>query len=138
MSAPTFSHSTYLLTESRINLITESGDFLITEAGSGPVNTGATTYGGRNSICQRSGWKARPQDLVKDWTGLWVLPQFKDIRNPQDFQKTQIERDRGSVAAERTTDEFITISEAILTEDGKAIEDEQGGIWFTENIPVTL
>lgn len=36
-------------------------------------------------LCQRSGFKFKQSELVKEWTGLWVHPRFKDIRNPQDF-----------------------------------------------------
>jgi len=44
------------------------------------VNTNAVTdIGNRYNICQRSGRKAYPGELVKDpYTGAWVMPEYID------------------------------------------------------------
>jgi hypothetical protein len=41
-------------------------------------NTNAEPNVRRQEVCQRSGFKAAPGELVKDWTGLWVLPRFRE------------------------------------------------------------
>jgi hypothetical protein len=43
--------------------------------------------GSINVICDRCGFKAKGDDLVKEWTGLYVHPQCLEIRNQQDFLK---------------------------------------------------
>lgn len=39
----------------------------------------------QRAICEASGFKCYADELVKQWDGAMVLPQFCDIRNPQDF-----------------------------------------------------
>lgn len=43
-------------------------------------------YGPRQrAICDASGFKCYADELVRQWDGAMVLPQFCDVRNPQDF-----------------------------------------------------
>ncbi len=37
------------------------------------------------AICDASGFKCYADQLVRQWDGAMVLPQFCDVRNPQDF-----------------------------------------------------
>lgn len=37
------------------------------------------------AICDASGFKCYADELVRQWDGAMVLPQFLDKRNPQDF-----------------------------------------------------
>lgn len=37
------------------------------------------------AICDASGFKCYADQLVRQWDGAMVLPQFCDKRNPQDF-----------------------------------------------------
>ena len=100
-------------------------------------NSNAVTYDGRNSICQRSGRLAKPEELVREWTGLWVLPQYRDFRHPQDFIRTSHETKEGSHAT-AAPDQFIVNSEPILDELGREIRDYRGGMIFSEATAVTV
>jgi len=59
------------------------------------------------TICQRSGFKAKPDQLVREWTGLWVLPRYAEPRNIQDFVRSKAEEQPGPRSGEQTND-FIT------------------------------
>ncbi len=37
------------------------------------------------ALCDASGFKCYADQLVRQWDGAMVLPQFCDARNPQDF-----------------------------------------------------
>ena len=37
------------------------------------------------AICEASGFKCYADQLVRQWDGAYVLPEFCDRRNPQDF-----------------------------------------------------
>lgn len=105
------------------------------------TNNDATSYGGRNSICQRSGFKAKPEQLVKDWTGLWVLPQFKDTRNPQDLQHSRPREDRGISDSVGSDDNpFISGTAVfILTENEEFLVQEARGRFITEDFsPISV
>lgn len=41
--------------------------------------------GNARAICDASGFEFALSDLVKQWDGAMVAPQFCDKRNPQDF-----------------------------------------------------
>lgn len=44
------------------------------------------------AVCDFSGFKTKPHDLVKNWDGAMVGRRFVDKRNPQDFVKGVKER----------------------------------------------
>jgi len=69
-------------------------------------NDNATEYDGKYNICQRSGFRALPGQLVKDAYGHLVLPKYRDVRHPQDFVKGVAENQRGSPRPEQD-DQFI-------------------------------
>jgi hypothetical protein len=39
----------------------------------------------QRALCDASGFKCYADQLVRQWDGMMVLPQFCNIRNPQDF-----------------------------------------------------
>jgi hypothetical protein len=43
-------------------------------------------------ICDRSGFKVRMSDTVKEWTGLRVARRFSDKRHPQDLVRPVADR----------------------------------------------
>lgn len=66
------------------------------------------------TICQRSGFKAKPDALVQEWNNLWVLPRYAEGRNIQDFVRSKAEEQPGPRSGEQTND-FITTR--VLPED---------------------
>jgi hypothetical protein len=50
----------------------------------------------RYNICDVSGFKAKPGELVERWDGMWVLPEFNEPRNQQDYARSRAERQRGA------------------------------------------
>lgn len=93
-------------------------DFLLLEvAASGNVitNSGATqTWGNTYTMCQRSGRKYKPGVLVKEWTGLWVHPDYLDLRSEQDMVRDKSENLTGS---ERPESEPVFISTPVQASD---------------------
>lgn len=72
------------------------------------TNTNATEdTKNRYNVCQVSGFKAKPGELVQRWDGLWVLPKFNEERHPQDRVRTRHESQQGSIRPEGA-DTFIT------------------------------
>ena len=65
------------------------------------VNTNATAdTGNRYNICDYSGFRAKPGELVPTWDGLMVLPEFWEPRNDADFVRTRPENQRGALNPE--------------------------------------
>jgi hypothetical protein len=61
------------------------------------TNSNATTdTPNRYNICDRSGFRAKPGELVRTWDGLMVLPEFWEPRNDQDFVRVRAESQSGS------------------------------------------
>ena len=82
-------------------------------------NTGATTdSGNRYEICQRSGFRAKPGELVKDGYGIWCLPEYADRRHPSDFDRRRggDKPSRGATSPDDTGRE-IFISTAVTVND---------------------
>ncbi len=59
-------------------------------------DTATTDTGNRYNICDYSGFKAKPGELRKTWDGYYVLPQYWEPRNAQDFVRAKAENQRGS------------------------------------------
>lgn len=71
-------------------------------------NTNATTdTPNRYNICDRSGFKAKPGELVRTWDGLMVLPEFWEPRNMQDLVTSRPERQRGAKRPEPVGNERL-------------------------------
>jgi len=71
-------------------------------------NSNATPYWGNSyNVCQRSGKKCKPGTLVREWTGLWVHPDYLDRRSEQDFVRVSAEKLTGSIRPE-PEDKFIS------------------------------
>lgn len=85
-----------------------SGTPIINTTATVPANSGA-------NICDFSGFKAKRGELVETWDGFMVLPQYVDIRNPQDFVRSKPENRRGAVSPEPSSVNYITT--AVLASD---------------------
>lgn len=59
------------------------------------------------ALCDASGFKCYADELVKQWGGMMVLPQFCDVRNPQDFV-TGVREHQPSFARPEADDVFIS------------------------------
>lgn len=65
----------------------------------GPLNPDATPYSGRQHIDSRTGFKTKPADLRREWTGLRVVDP--EHRHPLDLaHDLPVERGRGSRSPE--------------------------------------
>ncbi len=77
-------------------------------AGTPIVNSNAVdTWGNTYNICDFSGFKAKPGELIPTWSGLMVLPEYWEPRNAQDFVRVRAEHLEGSPRPEGA-DKFIT------------------------------
>ena len=82
----------YALGEDGGRIELEAGGYLLLESSVLSANVDAKTVPRKYEICQRSGFRAEPGQLVKDWTGLWVLPRFREQRNEQQFVRSKPEK----------------------------------------------
>ena len=80
------------------------------------TNDNATTDGvNRYNVCQRSGFRAKPGELVRDGYGAMVLPEYAESRHPQDAVRSTgpDEPNRGAIRPDDTGRElFISTSVA--------------------------
>ena len=56
-------------------------------AGSAPTNSTAGPIKPSYEVCQLSGFKFKRGTLVRRWDGLWVSPEFNELRHPSDYMK---------------------------------------------------
>jgi hypothetical protein len=68
------------------------------------------------SVCDRSGFKVRAVQLVKEWTGRMVRRQDWEPRHPQDFVRGRAEKAKGSPRPE-ATDTFIADDNQVSASD---------------------
>ena len=94
-------------------------------------NTDTFTNPRPNQVCQRSGFKVKAGELVQEWTGLWVLPEFRDFRHPQELRRGVPEQPRVGKRPEQR-DSFLSVTEVIEDESGVAINDNQGAFLYSE------
>ena len=69
------------------------------------TNDTATTDDGKYNVCQLSGFRAKPGELVRRWDGLMVLPKFIEPRHSQDRVRGHADEISGSLRPEKT-DQF--------------------------------
>ena len=83
------------------------------------LNPDATTDSlNRYNICSRTGYRMRPNTLIKDAYGEFVRPESADTRHPQERVKSQPESQRGALRPEPIGDEtFIDSDDPVLAED---------------------
>lgn len=86
--------------------LTDSNEITNTEAQADSQN--------RYNVCQRSGFRALPGELVKSGYGELVLPKYSEPRNMADFVYNKAEQLEGSPRNE-APDVFIT--DEVLAED---------------------
>ena len=79
------------------------------DSGTAITNSNATQPTGNSyNVCQISGHRAKPGELVERWDGLLVLPRFSEPRSEQDFVRVHAEKLDGSIRPEPAQDNFIT------------------------------
>jgi len=89
----------------RSNAIAASPTFTVTadtQTGTEIVNTDSTTLVPVNyEICQVSGIRVLPSEIVKRWDGAWVREQSNDQRHSQEFLRSRSDKLIGSVSPEQ-------------------------------------
>jgi hypothetical protein len=60
------------------------------------------------AICDASGFKCYADELVRQWDGFMVLPQFVMRRNPQDFVKGVPDGVPPALVRPETPDNFLS------------------------------
>lgn len=63
------------------------------------------------AICDASGFKCKLSDLVRQWDGAMVLPQFCDRRNPQDFVTDVRDNEALPYSRPEPTDTFLATND---------------------------
>ena len=73
-------------------------------------------HGSHNVICDRSGFKIKKEDSVKEWTGLRVHKKFVEQRHPQD--KLRMYEDNQRVPDPRTegVDVFLGVGDISIND----------------------
>jgi hypothetical protein len=83
------------------------------------VNPNATTDDSRYNICDRTGFRALPGQLVEDGYGHMVLPEHRDSRHPQEFVRSRGETFTGPKRPEPA--EILDVDD--LYPDGVSADD---------------
>jgi hypothetical protein len=97
------------------------------------TNSNTFTNTRRDEICQRSGFRVDPRDLVTDRYGLKVLPKFRDSRHPQ--ERPSPAKERGGMARRpEGPDVFIGTGNILITGDGFYISTGTGGNILTGSV----
>jgi hypothetical protein len=89
-----------------------SSSFTVDNPGAGVGDTDADN---RYTVCARSGFKARPGELVQEsYTKLWVLPEFSEPAHPSIYVRSRPEQlNRGALRPDDTGIElFVSTSTA--------------------------
>lgn len=94
-------------------------------------NTNAAENPSVYEVCQKSGFKSKPKELVQQWDGAWVHRDFVDKRHPQEFVRGLRERALPQAPPEQA-DSFIDHSDFIALEDGRLLGSELRGAMKTE------
>lgn len=71
------------------------------------TNENAAEHPSNYEICDRTGFRVRRGELVKEWTGLRVRPDSFERRNTQDFVRGVSDEQKGSPAPEQS-DRFVS------------------------------
>lgn len=88
-----------------------------TSAADGPQNANVTTNVPSNyEICDRTGFRVMPGELVKEWNGAMVRRESWEARHPQDFVRGRPEHPKGSPRPEQP-DTFIADDDQIGASD---------------------
>ena len=80
-------------------------------------NTATTDVPNGRSICDRSGFKAKRNELVPTWDGLWVLPEYNETRSFQDFIRVKGEEQTGARRPEPIGNETYLFNGQVTTDD---------------------
>ena len=87
--------------------------------GTAILNANAVTDSpNRYNICSRSGFRAKPGELIKDGYGDLVLPEFSEQRHPQDLLRSRTEkRVKGAIRPEPVKENEINYITTDVTVD---------------------
>lgn len=77
--------------------------------GQNGVNGPEQRIGDSRAVCDSSGFMCWHSELVLQWDGMLVLPQFLDKRNPQDFVRATPDNQRVDKPRPEGPDVFITV-----------------------------
>ena len=81
------------------------------EAGTPITNSNATTDVPVNfTICDRTGFRVLPHELMRDGYGMMVRPESHENRHPQEFVRSTTDKQTGSVRPEQA-DRFLADGE---------------------------
>ncbi len=64
-----------------------------------------------NVICQRTGFKVKASNSVKEWNNLIIRSHSWEIRHPQDFLRSKQDQPGIRDARPRPTTKFLTANE---------------------------
>lgn len=95
-------------------------------------NSNASAQPSIYEVCQKSGFKAKPGELVQQWDGALVHRDYVDKRHPQEFVRGAAERAKRPSAPPEHADAFIDHSQFIALEDGRLLGSELRGAMKTE------
>ena len=88
------------------------------ETGTAIENANATTDVPSNyEICDYSGMRAKPGELVPTWDGKMVLPRFWEPRNDQDFVRARAEKQHGAERPEPVGNETFLSNGEVTADD---------------------
>ncbi len=89
-----------------------------TDSGTPITNSNATTdVPNRYNICDLSGFRAKPGELIRTWNGLMVLPEFWEPRNDQDFVRSVPEHQTGATRPEPIGNETFLADGEVTADD---------------------
>jgi len=64
------------------------------------TNDNAVAIPSNHEVCQRSGFRVKIGELVKEWDGGYVRKESYDARHPQDFVRSKTDVGKKSVSPE--------------------------------------
>ncbi len=81
-----------------------------TDLGHAITNADATAAPTNQEVCDRSGFRVYPGELVKNWDGVYTRKQSVDQRHPQLLVRSVSEEFKGSPSPE-SEDSFVGVNE---------------------------
>ena len=72
-------------------------------------STATTDSVSRYNLCQRTGFRVKPHELVEEWNGTLVRPESFEYRHPAEFVRPLAEELTGPVRSE-PSNSFVAVS----------------------------
>lgn len=83
-------------------------------------------------ICDRTGFKIRVEDARREWNGQLVHKSVFERRHPQDFVRAKPDKQGVAVSRPEQPRAYVTIPNALYSEDGDILQDENGSALLQE------